>query len=194
MLSFTLDTNCIIAVDEDRQEAKAICKLADAHANGRADVAVIAIMASEKQRSGAALESFEIFTQRLNSLSLGHLGLCLPLAYFDITYWDHCLLAGPEMTNLDEQIHRILFPKIPPSFQIFCAERGLTMQMDIKDKQKAIWRNAKCDVQAIWSHINAKRDVFVSSDMNFHQPSTKALLIELGAGQIVTPDVAATLI
>jgi len=70
-LAFTLDTNCIIAVDESRPEAAAIRWLADAHACGKADVAVVAIMASERQRCGQWLEGFQTFETRLTSLAWG---------------------------------------------------------------------------------------------------------------------------
>ena len=48
--TFTLDTNCVIDVAEKRPAAKAVQALADAHAAGKADVAVIAITASEKKQ------------------------------------------------------------------------------------------------------------------------------------------------
>jgi len=55
------------------------------------------------------------------------------------------------------------------------------------------WRNRKCDVQAIWSHIHHKRDVFVTSDCNFHKADKKAALIALGAGRIEHPEGALSL-
>jgi hypothetical protein len=50
--TFTLDTNCIIDVAKKRPAARAVQALAEAHTAGRADVAVIAITASEKQPEG----------------------------------------------------------------------------------------------------------------------------------------------
>ena len=47
--TFTLDTNCIIAVDESRPEAAAILELARTHQTGRASVGLVAISASERQ-------------------------------------------------------------------------------------------------------------------------------------------------
>jgi hypothetical protein len=57
MRSFTLGTNCLIAIDEDRPEAVAVRALADAHAAGKADVAAVAISASEKQSGGGSIDS-----------------------------------------------------------------------------------------------------------------------------------------
>lgn len=194
MVSFTLDTNCVIAVEADDPEAPAIRDLAEAHSAGKADVAVVAIMASEKQKSGATLESFEIFKNRLISLGLGHLGLCLPPLYFGLTFLGFSLWGSEEAIRLDASIHRILFPNIHPSLNDFCAERGLSSDVDIANRHKATWRNAKCDVLAILSHIIARRDVFVSNDKNFHSTAKKAKLLEIGAGRIEYPDAARALL
>jgi hypothetical protein len=91
--SFTLDTNCLIAIDEGRPEAGAIRTLAHAHSLGKADVAVVAISASEKQKSGHYIQNFTEFRDRLASLGLNHLRIIRPMAYFDISFWDYCLLS-----------------------------------------------------------------------------------------------------
>ena len=52
------------------------------------------------------------------------------------------------------------------------------------------WRNAKCDVQAFWSHVHGQRDVFVTSDGNFHAASKRSQLIALAGGQNKTPQSA----
>ncbi len=49
MLTFTLDTNCIIAVEDERPEAEHIRKLAEAHSQGVADVSLVAMSASENE-------------------------------------------------------------------------------------------------------------------------------------------------
>ena len=190
MYSFTLDTNCVVAVDECRPEAKAIRVLADAHLNGEADVAVVAIMASEKQRPGHTHENFENFKSRLNSLGLGQLGMCLPMGYWDITFHDNSLLSGSEMIAMEQRIHHVLFPKIEFDYIDFCSSKGLDATSTIRNKLKETWRNAKCDVQAFWSHVNSCRDVFVTNDKNFHKHEKKAALIALGGKGIEFPDSA----
>ena len=194
MLSFTLDTNCIIAVDEGRPEAAAIHRLAEAHARSEADVAVVAIMASERQRHGDWLENFGDFQKRLTRLGLDHLNLCNPIGYFDISFWDHCLWSGARELALEQKIHNILFPNVEFSFSDFCVARNIPSTPVVWDKVTHRWRNPKCDVQAIWSHINAHRDVFVTSDDVFHQATKKPILLQLGAGRIESPTQAAALL
>jgi hypothetical protein len=194
MLSFTLDTNCVIAVDEGRQEGAFVLQLADAHARSDADVAVVAIMSSEKQRHGGWLEDFREFQKRLEKLGLGHLSLCSPMAYWDICFWDHCLWSGEEERVLEEKVHQILFPSVEFILQDFCRNRGVPATPIVWNDITHAWRNAKCDVQAVWSHTNAHRDVFVTSDGNFHQAAKKQALLDLGAGRIERPEQASALL
>lgn len=182
-ITITLDTNCIIALDdESRLDSAEIRRIVDAHRDGLAIVHVIAIMASEKQKEGGHLDDFKDFAARLHRMGLGDLPQVFPLLYFDVSYWGHCLLATPEATEMDQAIHQILFPEVPDAYP----ETG-------QDKDKARWRNAKCDVQAIWSHINAGNQIFVSSDRNFHKASKRARLEAMGAGRILQPAAAAAL-
>ena len=195
MLKFTLDTNCIIDVDENRSNACAIRALAEAHKNGIANVAVVAIMASEKQRPGDMVSNFGQFQKRLLDLSLNHLGLCLPLGRFDITFFDHCIFAGPNEVELERKIHLILFPNLELNFQHYCNVKKISSDLSAGwQKSHEPWRKALCDVQALWNHINAQRNVFVSSDGNFLKVQNKAALLALGAGKIEYPTEAVALL
>jgi hypothetical protein len=191
MRTFTLDTNCILAIDEGRSEASAIRALADAHAVGTAHVAVVTISASERQQGGGHLQSITAFLERLARLDLGHLDILDPMAYADVAYLDWCLLSDEGMEELERRIHAILFPTVEFRWQDYCDTRGFDPAAPPTDRK---WRNAKCDVQAIWSHMHRKRDVFVTSDGNFHLPTNKVRLIALGANRIEYPVDAVALI
>ncbi len=193
VLSFTLDTNCIIAVDEGRPEAVAIRLLADAHSSGNAQVAIAAITASEKQVGGGRLENFADFQQRLTSLHLDHLELLRPMFYWDVTFWDWSIFSDtdPELESLEREIHETLFPAVEFLWLDYCAANGIDSN-DLASGSK--WRNYKCDVQALWSHIFYKRDVFVTSDNDFHAISKRSKLKALGVHRIETPQSAALLV
>jgi len=90
-LSFTLDTNCIIAIDELRQEAHSILELVESHRTGKASVALVAISASERQKTSKHLESFSEFQSRIKRLGLHQLDMLTPMVYFDVTFCDYCL-------------------------------------------------------------------------------------------------------
>jgi hypothetical protein len=179
--SFTLDTNCVIAVEAEEPEAGSIRSLVAAHLAHTADVAVVAISASERQRGGSRISNFQEFRSRLDRLGLGALAIVRPLCYFDVTFFDYCLFAGDAEVRLERAIHETLFPGIP-------------FDSTPNSPPSQSWLNAKCDVQALWSHINAGRDVFVTSDRNFHAISKKPKLARLGAGNIIYPRQAAAML
>ena len=92
------------------------------------------------------------------------------------------------MEKLEKDIHEILFPGIEFLWTAFCEARSLSGDGQILESD---WRNSKCDVQALWAHIHHRRDVFVTSDRNFHSASKRATLMSLGSGQIAFPEIAA---
>jgi len=184
MLALSLDTNCLIDIAEGRPDSVAIRALADAHARGEASVAVVAISASEKQKNGKRLTNFDQFRARLNALALGHLEILRPMLYFDVGFWDWAYMVEAEAEILERKIHDVLFPNVEFQWTDFCSARGWNPDAQPVDDK---WRNAKCDVQALWSHIHHGRNVFVTSDAKFHAVTKLPTLISLGAGQILSP-------
>lgn len=104
--------------------------------------------------------------------------------YFDVTYWDWAMWSEDDMEVAERNIHEVLFPNIEFLWADYCSARGL---LSNDTPMAHAWRNAKCDVQALWSHIHHRREVFVTSDKNFHAQSKKPALLSLGANQIETP-------
>lgn len=154
-------------------------------------MAVVAISASERQVNNRRLENFSEFQDRLNALGLGHLELLRPMLYFDVTFWDFSLWSDKGMQAMERSIHEILFPNIPFLWADYCAAKGLDPTTVVLDRK---WKNAKCDVQALWSHAWQKRDVFVTSDGNFLKQEKLQRLIALVGGRIETPASAVALI
>jgi hypothetical protein len=185
MAMFSLDTNCLIDLEEGRPNAAAVRALAEAHRNGRADVAVVAISASERQKSGSRLANFDEFKDRLAALDLTHLRILKPMLYWDVGFWDWAYWAEPDMVTLEQKIHAVLFPGVEFEWKDFCSARSRSPDAEFTDSK---WRNAKCDVQALWSHIYHGRDVFVTGDRGFHAASKRPSLLALGAGRIVSPE------
>ena len=146
--------------------------------------------ASEKQQGNRYIQDFAEFQARLANLGLAHLKMLEPMCYFDITFHDYCLWSGDDMLTLEKQVHNILFPNVEFEWNDFCRANGL----DPSQSPSGRWRNGKCDVQNMWTHIYNKRDVFVTSDMNFHGATKKPALVALGTNRIEYPGDAVTLI
>ena len=191
MWTFTLDSHCIVSIDEGGQDASLVRRLTDAHAAGKAQVAVVALAAAEKQRTGSYLDNLDSFRDRLAALNLAHLEILKPMACFDISFPNSCIEADDAMAALEMQIHDILFPQSEFSWQDYADANGLDPD---SPSPHGDWRSRKCAVQEIWAHIQNKRDVFVTADDEFHKPGKKAALAALGAAQIERPAQAVLLL
>lgn len=178
---FTLDTNCIIDVEEDRPNAPFVRELVALHGTNEVNVAVSSIGASERQREGGFAKTFAEFQEKLAAVGFGSLELLPPLGYWDICYWDHFLWAD-EHDTLEDKIHDILFPGIDFSWPEYAKSHALPV--DLPDRT---WRNAKCDVLALWCHIKRGGGVFVTSDGNFHAKTKVEKLRGLGMGAVAYP-------
>lgn len=170
MLTFTLDTNCIIdlAEPETRPSASYIRQLANAHAAGLADVAFVAVSASERQQGDTYLDSYAVFQQRLDALGLSHVTLIRAIGYYDISYWEMCLSGDENMVAREKEIHDVLFPNIEFLWSSYAHSHGI-LEDDFKSPKAKRWRNTFCDRQMYWAHDQNKRHFFVTSDANFRK-------------------------
>lgn len=176
MINITLDMNCIIDLEEDRAAAPYIRELILMQEDGRISLRIPAISASERRPDDKYARSFVEFRQKLAAAGLENVTILKPIAYWDVTFWDWCLWGDrldPSMTDLERNIHEVLFPRV----EFACGER-VTKR----------WLNAKCDVLALWSHIYHGSGIFVTEDSNFHKQTKRPRLLALGAGEISKPD------
>ena len=86
-----LDTNCIIDLEENRPDAPHVRTLIKAWKNTHVALAVVAVSASENQRGGIASRHFDVFEAKLSNVGLAGVNHLLPLAIWDLFYWDHAL-------------------------------------------------------------------------------------------------------
>lgn len=179
----TLDTNAIIDLEEGRPAAPSIARLIEIHRKGIITLCVCAISGSERLRDGGFSPTFEIFKQKLSQVGLGDAEILAPIGYWDITYFDFCLWADDELVELEQRIHQVLFPEIAFVLQDHCGETA-GEERELRERR---WRNDKCDVLALWSHIHYGGSVFVTRDKKYHAQTKKDRLIELGAGKNLRP-------
>ncbi len=176
---FTLDMNCIIDVEDDRENSPFVRELVALHGKNGINVAISAIGASERQKVGGYAKSFTKFQEKLSAIGFESLELLRPPGYWDITFWDHYVRADRNDT-LEARIHDVLFPEIPFLWLDYAKAHGLSIDLPNKN-----WRNVKCDVLALWCHIKHGGGVFVTSDTDFLDKAEK--LQELRAGIIAYP-------
>lgn len=179
----TLDTNAIIHLEEKRPAAASIIRLIDLHKRGVITLCVCAISGSERSKGGGFPPTFEVFKRKLSQVGLGDTEILAPIGYWNLIYFDFCLWADNELVDLEKRIHRVLFPEIAFVLQDHLGET-VGKGRDVRERR---WRNDKCDVLALWSHIHHGCSVFVTSDENYHATTKKDRLKELGAGEILRP-------
>ena len=179
----TLDWNQLIDIHEGSGDIEGLHQLIALQSEGALRFCIPAIQASEKQRDGTTLDSYSKFRAFAESLGLGDYEELKPPLYIGMAYIGHCVIHGTGMERLERQIHDILFPNVRFSYPDHLAELGPR----VTQRHRESWRNAKCDVLSMWSHIHYDADIFVTTDRDFHKASKKPRLIALGAGQICTP-------
>ena len=178
MVRLTFDTNCIIDLEEQRPDSKYLREIIDAWRNKKVEVAVVAVSASENQPHGRVNETYQQFEEKLEAVGLKGATELLPLAYWDVFYWDRALWSNKGMEDLEEKIRNVLFP-------------GIQTEAPKSDKEARIWRNKLCDVLVAWSHAYHQWDVLVTRDQNFHKK--KEGLSRLGVKQVMYPSEAVKL-
>lgn len=173
MCRLVLDTNCIIDLEENRSDAGSLrALLIAAWKNRRLALAVVAVSASENQPRGVASQSFEVFETKLKNVGLDGVHELVPVAIWDVFYWDHALGSSPKMKALESKIRAVLFPGIPT-----------VSPSNINENSK--WRNHMCDVWVAWCCIHHNWPHLVTRDKNFHDH--RAELAVLGLAEILHP-------
>jgi hypothetical protein len=184
-MKVTLDTNCLYDL-ESKADDDALKQLVALGSKSGIVIQIPAIAASEKQRDGRQLRDFSIFRERVERLGLGNAELLRPLAYSGMSYIGWAIIIGSESRRLERRIHEVLFPRIAFEARKHCKRD------DVRGRER--WRNAKCDVLAMWCHIRYEGDVFVTRDQDFLKPSKRARLEALGACKIATPEQALAMV
>jgi hypothetical protein len=181
----TLDNMCIIDLEQNREDTPQIRRLIQMHRSKEISLRVVAASASElKQDKNSHPQHFDEFKKRIKSIELSDVRILPTLAYFGVSFVGYCLLGGGWLSQLDKEIHAVLFSEDELKYPIFCRKYGY----DEKAKEEwNEWIRRKCDVLTLRSHIWYNGDIFVTRDDNFFKQTKKPKLIELGAGRILRP-------
>ena len=180
MIKVTLDTNCLIDLEIQRENAIHLDSVINYWQQNKIELQVVAISESERTKDMERPKTFQLFKDLLSSLGLDGASILKSIAYFGIAFYDWAIFCNEDMLQKEEEIHKVLFPNIAFNRSDYC-------ESDLNDPKYHKWINAKCDVQALWSHIHNGGDIFISSDNNYHKATKKPVLENMGAGVIATP-------
>jgi hypothetical protein len=169
----TIETNAIIALENDEPMARYISELIKMNKLGRINLRLGAISASENLSTGEKYLNFSEFVERIAKVGLSDVEILKPVGYFDITYYGMCVYQGEETKKLEKAIQNIIHSNYEVEFKDHCEKYGVP-KSDLETYKK--WLNAKCDVLAMWCHIWYKGDLFVSWDEHFLEPKKNSFL------------------
>ena len=183
-MNVTFDTNCLIDLEERGPGAQHLRRIVEQASAGAVNLRTVAISASERKRDGTYAASFSEFRAKLSDVGLHEFEILPPFAIWGVTYWDHCTWGSEELSAQADRIHRVLFPETPYRYREYCEAMGVDPDDGATNRK---WRNRVCDTLALWTHLHFGGGIFVTSDENFHKPTKKAALAELGAELILRP-------
>jgi hypothetical protein len=175
---------CIIDLEQNREDAPQIRRLAEMHRNKEINLRVVAASASELKLDKATHpRHIDEFRQRITSTELGDASILPTLFYSGVSFPDYCLLGHRWLNQLDKEIHAVLFSEDEMEYSSFCRKYGYNERAKEEWNE---WVRRKCDVLTPWSHIWYDGDIFVTADNNFLR-TKRPRLIELGARKIMKP-------
>lgn len=188
--TLSLDWNCIIEVEEERAEARAVRTLAEAHRHGDAEVALLATSASENMKGSRRFPgSYTAFMTRVAGIGFDDLPVLLTPGVWSLTYWDRSYYVDRDAYHRLRAAVWPILSDLSPDWKAHARDVGAP-QADIGDPALATWRNAWCDMHSLICHIDHGRDWFVTLNTRDFQDNAAALA-PLGAGEMLTPAQAA---
>ncbi len=148
----TLDHNCLIDVEENRQpHVRSVLELRRFADAGNIQLSIPASAGSERQGPDKPqITNFGQFQRWVAELGFRNVDFLAPIGYFDFSFFDYAVLAGGPGSALEQKIHEVVAPNLP--YQAPAPH------------QAGRWRNAKCDVQAVWCHVRYGTDALCTRD------------------------------
>lgn len=120
------------------------------------------------------------FNTRIDALGWGDLDRVMGPLVLDLTYWDMSVVVDDTFEERIGALWTAMFPNIDRELP-----RGLT-QAELHGANFHKWRNAWCDVHTLWAHLNAERDVFVTTNTKDFQKNADKLALH-GLKVVQTP-------
>jgi len=170
-------------------QASFVIDLVGAHRRGDYEVALLAASASENSKSKHFPGNARFFKERVGKLGWDDLPIVPMPAVHGLSYWDFCFYVGDgEAFERDmDALWQAIAPKIPRNPSDYLSDGQKLNDGAIQSEPLAKWRNTWCDVVSAYSHIHAKRDVFVTNNTRDFQRNSQALA-DLGMQHISSPE------
>jgi len=173
MKCFTLDSNCIVDLEECRPDAVHLEELKRIWGAGVIELAVVSVSASENQPACEAMRDHAEFEAKLKRVGLLRARELPPVGIWAFGFWDHMLWSSDKLEKQIDEIRDILFP-------------GIQHEPPKDPSENCKWRTQMCDVLVAWAHGFHKPDHLVTRDANSYRKAQQ--LVNYGVHSIVTPE------
>ena len=110
---FTFDHNCLIDLDEERENARHVREIAVAAKSGTHSFCIPASAGAERLKDGTTAQSFAVLQARLHALDLDQAKVLCPLLRVGMGFIGFGVASGAELEKLENDIRSILFPTLP---------------------------------------------------------------------------------
>ncbi|CUH65562.1 hypothetical protein TG4357_01936 [Thalassovita gelatinovora] len=183
MKTLTFDWNCVVSAEKRDVQSRYVQRLVDLHLAKQVDVAITTISASESLPGSKTLcQSAEQFNDRLEKLGWSELTILFGPLIWDLTYWDMARFVDSDAyEKLIDDIWAII-----GGIQVRQLPASVTTDLLHSSEMKK-WRNVWCDVHTLWTHLDADRDVFITTNTRDFQNKFSELQ-SLGLRSIKTPE------
>ena len=176
-MRLTLDWNCVIEVEEGREQSSDVSSLISAHRSGQLEVAILATSASENTKSKLFPGNARFFKERVAQLGWEDLPIVPMPGVLGLSYIGYCYWVGDreKFTRDFEALWQVIAPNVAsrPNDHIG-SETELTDEL-IQSSSLSRWRNTWCDVMSAYTHIAEERDVFVTLNTKDFQKNATGL-------------------
>ncbi|RMA41321.1 hypothetical protein [Rhodophyticola porphyridii] len=191
-LLVTFDWNCVIEVEEQGKQSENVRSLVQMHWDGAREVGLLATSASGNTRSKRFPGNAALFKERVDGLGWSGLPIVPTPKVWGLTYWDWSFWVGDpdEFQESTDQIWAVIAPNVARDPKEHLGGKASVDDEGLQVEKLASWRNTWCDVMSAYSHIHAKRDVFVTLNCKDFQRNAR-LLAKLGMRDIADPQTLA---
>lgn len=110
LFNVTLDTNCIIDLENENHQARFLKPLIKMHNNRKINLRVVAISASEQKPDQTYSSHINEFKCRLHAIDLDNVEILPTILYCGLGFSGHSLTGGGRLDELERKIQKILFP------------------------------------------------------------------------------------
>lgn len=104
MINVTLDMSCIVDLEQGNVTASYLKELIQMHKDRKINLRVVAISASELKPDRTFASHFNEFREKIANVGLKDVEILEPIAYWGVAFYDHCVLGGGRLGELERKI------------------------------------------------------------------------------------------